>query len=314
MSTVRIKNWTEITNQPKDRDLLIHDYLAVAESMMIYAPAGVGKTYNALNLSVSLAVGGEFYNDQVNAVGGKVFFVDGELGQDAVESRLCQIIKSRGLTSIPNLLTLCCDSIDGESLPDLSWSDKQIWLTRILIAEEVKVLVLDNYNTLFDDNGDLFACWQRVSVWFRKLQALGITVILIHHTNKAGVSPAGTAKMSQMMDAVLSIKPSPLALPSETLIEVVIEKSRYTSPKPKKLARLVDGKLIHLDYNTELSSRLKRDFSEWGLSYVTSKYDVPSWKIREICGVRDGSRKSTNESLGELDKLDKLTKKSNLFI
>lgn len=291
------------------RGIIIDDYFARGELMMMFAPSGVGKTFNALNMGISMACGGKFYGD--NVIGDyRVLYVDGELGIDPIGMRLAELLKARNISSCSNLSLLSPDMLKAKAFPSLSLESTQEFFDCHIKRYGINVVILDNYNTLVDDGGNMFFAWSQVSKWLNKLKNSQISVVLIHHTNKQNNDPAGTVKMEQQMDCVIKFSNSPLAEEGEKLIEMEWKKTRWTRTPSKKLLNLVehsDGSkaLRLLNYKAVASERILEMYEKRGLSYVSNRVKIPIWQIRDICNItsKDAIKEDKKDFTPDMSKL-----------
>lgn len=293
-----------------NRELIIDNYFAKGELMMLFAPTGAGKTFNALNMGLSLACGGSIFNNPVIS-SHRVLYLDGEMGSGAIGLRLKHLMESRGISEADNLMVLSPDYFQDFSFPNLSLEHNQKYFENLISQYGIEILILDNYNTLTNDQelGDNeFLLWSRLEAWLKKLKNQGISVILIHHTNKQGIFASGTVKKDNLMDVILKLSLSPLAEKGETLIEVDFEKSRWTEKLDKKLLKLVKTKdgaqLVQLNYTKELEERVLEMYEDRGLDYVVSRLKIPNWVIKDICDIKPRKQKS-DERFPSNEKLPK---------
>ena len=287
---MNLPNANDLVNSQIPKINIIDDYFAEGEILMMFAPSGVGKTFNALNMAISISHGGRVYGDAV-IDSRRCLYVDGEMGARALGNRLREMLKARHIANCSDLVTIPCD-IFQDGVLNLSLEQNQNYVTEQIKLHGIKVLFLDNYNTLCPDDGNMFLTWDKVSKWLRQLKALGVATVLVHHTNKQNEQFAGSAKMHQMMDVVINFTNSPLARAGEKLIEMNFDKVREGQVKEKKLLQLLvdeeakTKKLVSLDYQSMLKERLVEDYDNWGFQYVNNKYSIPQWRIREICNIK----------------------------
>lgn len=300
---MELVNATQIIKTQHKRDIIIKDYFAKGELMMLFAPTGAGKTFNALSMALSLSCGGSIYGDAV--VGNyRTLYLDGEMGTGAIARRLDGLMTSRGITRADDLWTMSPDLFHNNTFPNISKEEIQNYFDSYIDSYGIQILILDNYNTLTNDQdiGDNeFLTWARLEGWLKRLKNKGVSVIMVHHTNKLGQMPSGTVRKDNLMDCILNIMPSPIANKDETLLEVDFKKSRWTGEVPRKLLELVKtDRGMHLelmDYETTLVERVRDMFEAKGLEYVTGRLKIPSWKIKDICNFQPKSKGSSVNDL-----------------
>lgn len=188
------------------RDMLLGPIIPEQGLVMIHAPRGIGKTHVSLQIAYTVASGdqmfqGRWMSDRPN----KVLFVDGEMPLTVMQERLAKIVKSTDseITAISNLLIITPD-IQRQSLLDLSTPQGQSAIEEHL--QDVKLLILDNYSSLCRSGRENEAeSWIPLQEWFLDLRRRGISVLMIHHSNKAGMQ-RGTSRKEDLLDTVITLK------------------------------------------------------------------------------------------------------------
>jgi putative DNA primase/helicase len=206
---------------------VLNPLLPEAGALMIYGPTGVGKSHIGLCCAGALATGGTFL-DWVADEAIRVLYVDGENPLDELETRIASYY---GDHPLENLKWIAARANEHD-LPNLADPTAQeIYLTEIRRIE-AKVVIFDNMSCLrstsVDANENSVEAWEPVGNFIRRLNRLGIAVILIHHAAKNG-SQRGSTAHTGPMDTVLSLRPladgkaDPQA---ENDIEIYFEKHR----------------------------------------------------------------------------------------
>ncbi|HUX79695.1 MAG TPA: winged helix-turn-helix transcriptional regulator, partial [Alphaproteobacteria bacterium] len=91
----------------------------------------------------------------------------------------------------------------------------------------VKLLILDNYSALCrrgrENEGE---SWIPLQEWFLNLRRRGISVLLIHHSNKSGAQ-RGTSRKEDLLDTIITLRKPENYDPREgARFEVHYEKAR----------------------------------------------------------------------------------------
>jgi putative DNA primase/helicase len=91
----------------------------------------------------------------------------------------------------------------------------------------VKLLILDNYSSLCRSGRENEAeSWIPLQEWFLKLRRQGVSVLLIHHSNKNG-GQRGTSRKEDLLDTVITLrKPESYDPRDGARFEVHYEKAR----------------------------------------------------------------------------------------
>ena len=208
------------TNIP-EREYFLAPWLPIKGLCMLHAWRGVGKTMLSLSIAKAVATGSRLAK-WVTSQSYHVIYVDGEMAARQMQDRLRAIAGNEDLSS----LTLICDDLQNEGLPDLSTLQGQQVIEQHLKPQSL--LILDNISCLFRDGSDEndARSWKSAADWLRKLRRDGHSVLLIHHTGKGGAQ-RGTSKREDILDSVVHLKRSDDYSPTEgAVFEVHFEKCR----------------------------------------------------------------------------------------
>lgn len=211
----------------KPREMLLNPIIPEQGLTMIHAPRGVGKTHISLLIAYSVATGIPMFHGRWEAFKShKVLFVDGEMPLVVMQERLAKIIKSTNAEMIhdENLLIITPD-LQDQGTPDLSTPQGQQFIEEHL--KDVKLLILDNYSALCrrgrENEGE---SWIPLQEWFLNLRRRGISVLLIHHSNKSGAQ-RGTSRKEDLLDTIITLRKPENYDPREgARFEVHYEKAR----------------------------------------------------------------------------------------
>ncbi|MGV8057790.1 MAG: AAA family ATPase [Smithellaceae bacterium] len=190
-----------INKQFPVRQMIIEPWLRVGEMGMIYAKRGVGKTW--LSLLIGMAATRKLQiGDWKTATPTGCLYIDGEMAAEDLRDRLMDLNMSQSKEEATFKL-LCADDIrcGGLEPPNLI---KQNWRDAILDYlkrhQEFKLLIIDNLASLtsgLDEN--LKRDWDYINQWLLKLRAIGVAVIIVHHTGKGG-DQRGTSSREDALD------------------------------------------------------------------------------------------------------------------
>ncbi|OJW51795.1 MAG: hypothetical protein BGO67_07070 [Alphaproteobacteria bacterium 41-28] len=209
------------------REMILNPIIPEQGLVIVHAPRGIGKTHVSLMIAYTVATGGQMFNRKWETCKpNKVLFIDREMPLAVMQERLAKIINSAEaeVTSDHNLLIITPD-IQNQGIPDLSTLEGQHFIEEHL--KDVKLLILDNYSALCrrgrENEGE---SWIPLQEWFLILRRRGISVLLIHHSNKTG-GQRGTSRKEDLLDTVITLRKPESYDPREgARFEVHYEKAR----------------------------------------------------------------------------------------
>jgi putative DNA primase/helicase len=186
---------------------------------MLFARRGVGKTWATLGLAVAVGSGGSFLRWRAPKAR-RVLLVDGEMSAGALQERLRLLLQGRAA----DLSILCADLLPNP-MPSLAAPAGQAFVDAHL--EGVEFLCLDNISTLFGSAAENDSDeWEPAQRWLLSLRRRGVTVLLDHHSGRAG-NPRGTSRREDVLDIVLALRhPTDYAPDQGARFEVHFDKSR----------------------------------------------------------------------------------------
>src|ERR1700730_4542801 len=184
------------------REMLLSPILPERSLAMLYAPRGLGKSWLALSIGLSVAAGRPLLRWSAPRQR-NVLFVGGEMPIVAMQERLKAI--SVGLESdIPNdgFRVLAADQIEAGI--NLSVEEGQQALDPLL--EGLDLLILDNRSTLCPSrNEGASDAWVPMANWLLSLRRRGISVLLVHHAGTNG-RQRGTSRREDALDTVIALR------------------------------------------------------------------------------------------------------------
>lgn len=272
----------------RQQRLLLGDYLARGETMLLYAPKGQGKTFNALMLSIALTTGGTFYNWKAHKPSQVLFVEGGEMTAYGIAERAQKIYASQGITSDRNFHLKAPTQGDPFTFNITDFSHQKI-IESYVDEYKIDCVIFDNYNSLRLEEDSEFVSWQRLEKMLTRFKAKGVASVVIHHTNKEGQKQSGVQRKVDYCDIVIRIQKSRLSTrgnefgPGKTYIEVDMEEFRWGESAPKLLTELVyrDGvaELVPADYERILSETIRADLDKFGIGYVRKKFDFLGYSL-----------------------------------
>lgn len=186
--------------------LLMEPWLCEASYNLIYAPAGVGKTFFSIAVAHTVATGRKMLNWRaVNSAG--VLYVDGEVGCTEMQSRILRIsggvIPSNfHVISTPQMV------VEGGSVMNLAYKDwRDTFMVVLRSLPDIKLIVVDNISSLFSGlkmNDE--ESWSEPNQFFIGLRALGYCILLIHHSGKElSGGPRGTSLLEGSVNMLIQL-------------------------------------------------------------------------------------------------------------
>jgi KaiC/GvpD/RAD55 family RecA-like ATPase/DNA-binding NarL/FixJ family response regulator len=187
-----------------ERKLLLDPIMHERSTTLLYAQTNVGKTWLALCMAYTIAVGGTLFERWKTGKARKVLYIDSEMDQSSLQKRIKLISQMKfderkySWSSFSN--NFYCIS-RNRSEQDNENFQKDV--TKFVKKNKISLLVLDNL-TAFTQHNDSAKAWEDIHVWLDSLKANGCAVLLIHHTNKAG-EQRGTSATTNAVDNVIRI-------------------------------------------------------------------------------------------------------------
>ncbi|MGD9597624.1 MAG: bifunctional DNA primase/polymerase [Steroidobacteraceae bacterium] len=208
---------------------LIEPLLPPAGNLMVHGASGVGKSHLGLCLALAAARGTPLLEWTVPAPV-LVLFIDGEMPLFELKARLDTYL--HGEAPPERLYWIAARASDNGDLPDLADAKAQDQYLEAISAIGAQLVVFDNLSCLRTTSADSpensVEAWYPIASYIRRLNGLGVAVVLIHHSAKSGTQRGSSAHVA-VFDTVLAVRApgegqaDPLA---ENDIELVFEKHR----------------------------------------------------------------------------------------
>lgn len=206
--------------------LLLHPWLHDEETVLLFAPRGVGKTLVSFGgIAAAVASGGSFLAWRAPEPR-RVLYVDGELPERKLQGRTRlarKMLTDAACDPRENLRILSAGYNRGA--PNLAEEAGRAAIEEHL--DGVELLVLDAVSTLCRGGVENEAeSWQPIQDWIISLRARGITVLADHHAGKSG-QQRGTSKREDVFDWIIKLAhPKDYAPKDGARFEVHFEKTR----------------------------------------------------------------------------------------
>ena len=180
----------------ESRPPILDPILGAGRLCLIYGPSGVGKSLLALGIAWAAASGASFLGWQASRPH-KVLYLDGEMS----EADLRQRLRLFG-PAPPSLSFSLADRTLGPVL-DLARLDG---LERLVASWDwPELLVIDSLSTLAGLVGIDPERWHELRRFLMALRRAGVSVLVIHHTNRDG-DLRGSRRREDAMDLVMALR------------------------------------------------------------------------------------------------------------
>ena len=208
-----------------ERDYLLHPVIPEQGIVMLVAKRGIGKTFTALHMSLSVAGGLSLFNWHAPKAR-RVLYMDGEMPAISMQERLAAL--ATGMAAPPHAMqnfSIITPDIQSRPMPDLATTYGQQALEPFLAG--VDLLVLDNLATLCRTGKENESqSWTPMQTWLLDLRRRGMAVLLVHHAGKSG-DQRGTSAREDIMDTVISLRrPTTYSVAEGARFEVHLTKAR----------------------------------------------------------------------------------------
>lgn len=206
------------------RENLLNPWLPKAGLCMVYAKRGVGKTFFALEIAMTLAYGTEFLSFTADKPI-NVLYIDGEMPANAMQKRLAEIERRMPVKEqMIEPFFITPDLQDGV-MPDLSTLTGQESIREQ--TDKADLIIVDNISTLGGSARENEAeSWFPLQQWALSLRKQGKSVLFIHHAGKNG-NQRGTSRREDVLDTVIALRhPSDYEPSDGACFEIHFEKAR----------------------------------------------------------------------------------------
>lgn len=246
----------------KEREWLLHPLLKQESSAMLYADAGVGKTWLSWEMIVTVAGGGEFAGWKADKPR-RVLVVDGEMNASELKERLKAVLDRRtteeAKRAVDNITIIPRQAqhwqADFYDLDKAEYQNKL--LKRLDEAREdgnpYEMLVLDNFSCLADvEDENSSSAFNGICQFLNRAKTM-TTVLLVHHTKKnagakassdEGMTYRGSSKLGGIMEVCIGLsKPKPSEKPQHRGAAFKLTLEKYRGLRDE----LTDPRIFSLD-------------------------------------------------------------------
>jgi hypothetical protein len=208
----RFKPFTfkDMMNRPV-KEWIIENVMGAGDKVMIYGPSGCGKTFVVIDIIFSACLGKQFAMQFDVARPLNVAYASGE-GNSGIAQRFQAAAIHYGVEDLPNFtfFELTPQLVAKESAFASAADFATEWQGRQARgeAQPLDIFIIDTFHSAIagaDENSsqDMGLALHAIEYIVR---TLGCTVIIVHHTNKAGTGERGSGALRAAMDTMLEIK------------------------------------------------------------------------------------------------------------
>lgn len=209
-----------------DSPFQLENVFRSGELIIIAGNRKTNKSLISLDILTSLACGGQLSERIFAQQQWEVALIDAELSLKNIRDRLNRFVELYGGSGLwANNMTIVSLKQEGKRIDILREADRRWLETQIGTA---KVVVFDNFGKIIKHGSESSVTnWRSIEAWFSSLQQKGVTVILVHHENKAG-QVRGTQKMEDDADLIVTLKRPEKWTPADgNIVEVQFPASRH---------------------------------------------------------------------------------------
>ena len=199
--------WRDLDLPAREHQWLVKNIVTLGEVAMMAGASGSGKTFEALNLAMSVARGVPYWGNRV--LPGGVIYQAGE-GGDGVKMRLRAYRKHHGLTPEDDfplvLMPRPIDLFASDDQTNLYIAECRYWASTFSVPLRLNVIdTLSSATPGADENsskdiGPVLARCARIS------RETGATTLLVHHLNAGGTKVRGHSSIRANVDSVILVE------------------------------------------------------------------------------------------------------------
>lgn len=189
--------------------------------MLLWAPTGVGKSLFALSAAIAVAGGGKLLgwtagkrnddDDDTDATGWRVLYIDGEMNLGDIQERLRGLLAGAERTDsakVLNNLTLLSrqGQADAEWFPSITDPEGVAFYRGLVMEHKADMIVFDNFSTLGEvEDENAAASFNAIVQTLLSLKQLGVATMLVHHAGKNGETFRGSSKLGATFEIIMQL-------------------------------------------------------------------------------------------------------------
>ena len=248
--------------QMPPRNIILWPWLYDKQINVIHAPKGAGKTWFALSIAVAITHNKNIGDRWIVKQPSGVLYIDGEVAFQELRGRIKALAKGHKRVA-PFGIISNDEMSNNHNGAYINLSDKPIREAvrdYLELHPEYRVIFLDNKAMLCpggDENSK--SDYDAFNQWVQSLQRSGLTIIIVHHSNKTG-GMRGTSAVADNPEYIFALKDIPVVSRKEGMTSsVFFEKSRNVfGPDADKFIFKIRS--THLD-----KEKMMLDNAEWSI-------------------------------------------------
>jgi AAA domain len=206
------------------RENMLAPWLGVSSLALMYAWRGTGKTLVAHSVAWAVATGGSFLNWTAPQPK-RVLLIDGEMRAVDIQERFSNIRSVSELEPDPEFLRIVAADTHRDGLPNLGDRQSQGFYADVIGDSDL--VIADNLSTpcpsIKENDAD---SWVPVQEWQLEQRRANKSVLLIHHSGKAG-GQRGSSRKEDAQDTVIALRrPPDYSADQGARFEIHFEKTR----------------------------------------------------------------------------------------
>lgn len=235
---------------------IINPWLPSKGLAMIYAPRGVGKTYLALQIALSVSTGCDCFNWTINEPR-SVLYIDGEMSAEVLQERLNKMKHAKfSHRSDRKDFRILAKDLNSTIPFDLASSEFRAQIEKKL--KNIELIIIDNISCCSNTKENDGEAWQPILEWALQMRIRGISVLFIHHAGKGG-QQRGTSRREDALDTVIALhRPANYSPRDGAVFDLIYEKSRGFYGKEAESMQLtlneIDDRLTWSSESIEMST------------------------------------------------------------
>lgn len=186
---ILMRDAEQLLEESGAKAFLIEPWLPQGTIVQVYGYSGHGKSLFVQHAMAALASGRKYYGPFEIGRPARVLYMDWEMGMGTIARRLIELRSIHGDTQ--DRLNVWAPFVDGQDI-DLRRREGLQRLQQWIELADPDVVVLDTvrsaYPGLQENNADEWAQINKLAV---RLRNSGLSVILVHHSNKPGENGVG---------------------------------------------------------------------------------------------------------------------------
>ena len=290
------KNVDTLPAKKVKRRYVIAPIIYEKDLVLLYAPSDTGKTWISLSIGVALATGQDVFPQWKVKQAQKTMYIPAEMSVHSLRNRLVDTNPIYGRTEDNGNFII-------EPVRDIDIASKAGQNEIEVLLEKhpgTEVIILDNLVTL-SKGATYEANWDKIVKW-KQTALKNITVIMIHHTNKAG-KYRGSSDLKNKSDFMIEMRNH------EQFLEYTAENNRKTTVvKAESELEKLYGKVEEENLTLYIGTEKHRDVSKSEVPFFRAELNInsenPKWttipinlkEYNKILAGNDGKPDSNAEA------------------